>query len=189
VIAAHGRCNLSNNVETDAGFSKKGFESFRETAVEYCRLIDAVENLLEEELLRKVQPLLAALYAAAWRLPVVEPVGDEDEDICPDDYEVHASHARWQPVFELLKKQLGKHDRYWTVFSPYGEEETPHQGSLADDLADIYCDLQDGLERCAIHGVTDETLWELRQDFLIHWGAHATGAIRTIHDTLRQIEE
>jgi hypothetical protein len=57
--------------------------------------------------------------------------------------------------------------------------EAPVTGSLADDLADIYCDLWRGRELWA-QGQFGAAVWEWRFRFESHWGVHVTGALRAI---------
>ncbi len=78
---------------------------------------------------------------------------------------------------------------YGVVFDPHTiPPEEPVIGDLADDLADIYRDLKDGMNLwTAGHHVEAVCHW--RQHFGFHWGRHAADAIRALHVWLeREVE-
>jgi hypothetical protein len=52
-------------------------------------------------------------------------------------------------------------------------------GDLADDLMDIYCDLK-GLRYCD-DGHTFQAVFHWSFTFAVHWGRHATSALRALH--------
>ena len=69
---------------------------------------------------------------------------------------------------------------YRKVFDPYAEPiDSELVGDVIDDLGDIYRDLQRGLEHWR-NGRVAEALWEWRFNFQIHWGEHATSALRAL---------
>jgi hypothetical protein len=74
---------------------------------------------------------------------------------------------------------------YAEIFDPYEQPARPVTGHLADDIGDIYSDVARGLMLCD-RGQSDEALWEWGFNFRIHWGEHATGAIRALHAHLAQ---
>ena len=114
---------------------------FRGLAEEYVALIDGVEA--GEKLLAELASLLPRLYSSATELPDVRPEGD-DEPARESRFE------DWQLIGGRLDRLLGDHDLYWAVDPTGTAEQEPTAGSLSDDLADIYLDLNDGLE--APHG-------------------------------------
>lgn len=67
------------------------------------------------------------------------------------------------------------------VFDPTKDREAIY-GSLADDIADIYRDLKEGL---VLHhsglASPNDILWDWRLGFYSHWGKHSMDALRTIH--------
>ncbi|MBL8266663.1 MAG: DUF5063 domain-containing protein [Steroidobacter sp.] len=74
---------------------------------------------------------------------------------------------------------------YSEIFDPFERSPEPVTGHITDDIGDIYSDVARGLvlyER----GQHDEALWEWGFNLKIHWGAHATGAIRALHAYLAQ---
>lgn len=118
-----------------------------------------------EALLHPLQPaalavLLADIASSALRLP--------DVDVDPDAPE---------PPDVAARRVLGlPFDIYWVVLDPLGPlPEKIGAGSLADDLADIGCDLERGLVLYD-QGRARAACWEWRLGYYSHWGAHLAGA-------------
>jgi uncharacterized protein DUF5063 len=110
-------------------------------------------------------------------IPAVEPA----DDSAPSS---RLTHEEWSALFKALGEHLGPYALYWDVYDPTKlEPDDPVAGSLADDLADIYRDLQDGLRDWGHQDVDRRrnALWQWRFSFESHWGAHAVDAIRAIH--------
>jgi hypothetical protein len=116
---------------------------------------------------------VVALYAAALELPQ------------PWSEGVSARRA-FEP--ELTQRLAAVRERaqaiplqhYSEIFSPHVPQDEPVMGDLADDLVDIYRDLATGLH---LHhmGRIDDALWEWGFNFQVHWGEHASSAIRALH--------
>jgi hypothetical protein len=51
---------------------------------------------------------------------------------------------------------------------------------VADDLADIYRDIKNGLWLHENRHST-EAIWEWKHSFNTHWGRHAVGALHALH--------
>jgi hypothetical protein len=76
---------------------------------------------------------------------------------------------------------------YWEVFNPLETPpEEPVCGDLAEDIHDIYMDVGRGLVLFE-SGKVNEALWDWGYSFQIHWGEHATSAIRALHAFLREL--
>ena len=72
-------------------------------------------------------------------------------------------------------------EAYGEVFDPTViPPQTPVCGSLSDDIADIYRDVVTGLREYQA-GRRNAALREWGFLLQIHWGEHATGAIRALH--------
>jgi hypothetical protein len=160
---------------------------FRTVSARYIEVIRDRETYSASELLHRVHLLLPELYALGLALPVKpESAYDEEESVAPET-EVSkaaavAQHtARWNSLYIALGKQIGSRwNAYQEVFDPYAEPpEAPVTGSLADDLTDIFLDLEDG-EELWCRGNFDEAVWEWRFGFESHWGEHVSGALRAI---------
>jgi hypothetical protein len=76
--------------------------------------------------------------------------------------------------------KLGDHDLYSVVFDPSERDSAPVTGSLADDVADIYRDLQDGFAELRA-GRSANALWQWKFGFDRHWGKHAGEANYALH--------
>lgn len=140
-------------------------QRFFEVAERYCAW---AEGPASDSDLLTARKLLAELHLLAIELPNGE-CGKETEDV--------VSHESWRKVLDRFSEL--PLNLYWDVFDPL-KEEPPVVNSLADDLADIYRDLKEGV---ILYGQGDivEATWQWRFLFEIHWGAHLTGAQRAIH--------
>ena len=70
---------------------------------------------------------------------------------------------------------------YSEVFNPIPvPAEEPVVGDLADDIADIYGDIERGLKLLDV-GYKEHAVWEWVFRMQAHWGEHATSAIRVLH--------
>lgn len=75
---------------------------------------------------------------------------------------------------------------YSEIFSPLVlHPEEPVVGDLANDLVNIYHDVATGLSLYDA-GSIDDALWQWGFNFQIHWGEHASSAIRALHRYLAQ---
>lgn len=122
---------------------------------------------------------ILSLYQAALKLPqpwsdALSAVSAEPE--VPQD-EISLVNAR----VATLPFQF-----YWEAYNPF---EIPQPatvgGDLADDICDIYRDVASGVILYD-SGKIDEALWAWGFYFRIHWGEHATSAIRVLHCHLSQ---
>ncbi len=99
------------------------------------------------------------------------------EKLLPD----YHTTEEWSKLFHALQRKLGSWDVYWHVFDPIHDKEAITQ-CLADDLADIYCELHDYLLALADDARLEDAVWELRLGFESHWGRHLTNALNVIHE-------
>jgi hypothetical protein len=82
-------------------------------------------------------------------------------------------------LYSRLRKRLGERDSYWLEFDA-APEEMHMSGSLADDLTDIYFDLQHGLELLGEawpHRAAED--WQ--SSYRLHWGQHLVDAERHLY--------
>lgn len=114
---------------------------------------------------------ITELYLAALALPASaasENAPDIDVDI--DEWKTICANCARFPL-----------DYYGEIFDPLTmPPKEPVVGSIADDIADIYRDVVTGLRHYHA-GRTDEAVWQWTFLFQVHWGEHATGAIRALH--------
>jgi hypothetical protein len=114
---------------------------------------------------------VCAVYAAALAIPGADPDPTAPNQFV-DKNDCQAIYRR----FQLLPFQ-----NYGEVFDPtVVPPETPVVGDLADDLLDIYADLKAGLLYYDA-GHIPTAVYEWRFSWAIHWGRHATSALKAMH--------
>jgi hypothetical protein len=154
---------------------------FLGAARKYC---DALESPAHDcnACVERVLRALAALYAAAFGLPDVSLT--DDDRVVPDTFDLR--HEEWAAWWNRLGELLGNarfHWGYFDVTEPRSSQEQPVIHDLADDLADIYCDVQRGLRAwdANAEAYARHTVWDWRFPFRVHWGVHAASALRALH--------
>ena len=159
-------------------------EHFGAIAQKYCDVVDSASNLEKRELLAQVYEILPALIDAAIRLPLPNNIEDDSEEkVNEGSVQTHPTRMNgdsWHKLYGSLKERLGDADLYWMVFDAVKGTEAI-RGSLADDIADIYRDLKEGLA-FKNKGSLQDAIWEWHFGFDSHWGHHAIGALKAIHD-------
>jgi hypothetical protein len=163
---------------------------FGAVAERYCAIVDAAAAVDRNEFLLQLYRFLPVLIDQAIRLPRVEFNDDEEEDP-EEETRIRQVRARarmtdeeWGRLYNSLKERLGDWDLYWQVWDPTKDTEAI-RGSLADDIADIYRDLKEGICLGKEDQVPNrEATFEWRCGFYSHWGKHAIDALRTIHFVL-----
>ncbi|MCA8935287.1 MAG: DUF5063 domain-containing protein [Planctomycetales bacterium] len=137
---------------------------FRTVSVRFCKLVEDYAGADWTDFQSELRRSLAHLVAVAYALPLVEPSSTECHSI---------PLQRWQQLYGRLKERLEVQE-YWLVFSPLDHNDhEPVCADLADDLADIWRDLQSGL----LATDPDDAVWRWRFSFHSHWGSHATAAL------------
>jgi hypothetical protein len=165
-----------------------GVQAFVAVARQYRAAVDTRDADDPAAFLCGVHRLLAGLCYAAEGLPRM------DEVELPPGSEGLVTRADadglvevWRPLAEALEAELDEDAYYWEVSDPYGPGPAePADGSLADDLANVYMDLDDGLRRwdTADDALRRTIAWEWRFSYESHWGRHAIGAMGAIHALL-----
>jgi hypothetical protein len=164
-------------------------DRFSAVARLFCSVVDSASSLDKTELLTTLYPILPALISEAISLPDVS--RDDDDELQEKSKRGSLridglSEQEWGELYNFLKEKLGDWDLYHQVFDPTEDSEAI-LGSLADDMADIYRDLKNGLVFRETHqGLPDEdAIWTWRLLFYSHWGQHALDALLTIHFRLQ----
>lgn len=121
--------------------------------------------------------LLPRLHAAVFSVQVAEPVPasishepSSRELICGVDLD------RRFDLYSRLRLLLGDRDGYWLEFDRVGDGAAGMTGSLADDLTDIYCELESGLTLYVQSPESALAAWV--RGFHCHWGRHLVDAER-----------
>lgn len=147
-------------------------QRFAEVAAEFCAWCES-EPKGELEEARRVLRFLSLLYERALDLRELEDAADVEVDRVGD--------SAWNAVYTRFGALPFNY--YSSIFDPRsvltGKAE-PGTGDLADDLADIYRDLCEGLELVrGNHAAAAE--WQWCWSFRNHWGRHAASALHAIH--------
>jgi uncharacterized protein DUF5063 len=156
-------------------------ERYMNASRAFIAVVDGRRSMAPEVWVGRVHPALAELYAAALALPEVESVS-------PNQRNSRMSDDAWRELYHDMGAILGRWNYYWDIFDPYNESDRePVCGSLADDLADIYRDVSDGLpgEKTTTNvSLHSDVIWGWRFGFESHWAYHATGALRAINKAM-----
>lgn len=136
----------------------------------YCGLIEHNNDVVPDSWLPDLYILLPRLHSAVTGLTTFEgqdlPVPEVDLDTRFD-------------LYSRLRQQLGERDSYWLEFDA-SPEQMHMSGSLADDLTDIYFDLQHGLELLdAAWPQRAAQAWQ--STYQHHWGQHLVDAERHLY--------
>jgi hypothetical protein len=154
------------------------FGQFSAAASEFCRTVDSTSALDRVELLSRIYEILPRLIQQGVVLPALS---WSDSDSQKEIKHTRMREPEWGRLYELLKEKLGDWDLYWQVFDPTKDSEAI-RGSLADDIADIYRDVKEGLD---LHNpdlaLQQDVICSWRVLYYSHWGQHAINALYTIH--------
>jgi hypothetical protein len=152
-------------------------KQFSVTVRRFCKIVESAPTLEKNQLLVQIYQILPELIGQAIHLPDVELSDEED----PNRVDSRGFHEQWKELFDLLQEKLGDADLYWQLLDPTMDSKTG-AGLLADDLADIYGNLKEGLVLLeGPEGSPREAIWHWRLLFYSHWGQHAIDALRIIH--------
>lgn len=122
-------------------------EAFAASARRFVQFVENSESLGREAFVCEVQPLVLDVYTGAISLGGGYPVDEADPP-------ASMSTDEWWALFQRLQRQLADFD-------------SVVEGSLRDDIADIYRDLRDGLIPYDASR-SDEAVWNWRTDFESH---------------------
>jgi hypothetical protein len=146
-------------------------ESFAGIATEFCKWIEHPRSY-NSKALYELRYHLLRLHLEVLEVPILFSAEETVDSI---------GQTEWKRVRDQL--QGLPFNAYWKIFEPFKDGETPVYCELADDLADIYRDIKEGLILYD-QGKMDEAAWEWRFNFEIHWGKHLVGAQYAIHEYL-----
>ena len=160
---------------------ESAFREFSFVASQFCAVVESAPSLGRVELLSRIYEILPQLIHQGIVLPAVSPSDLDDRE---EIKRTRVKQEEWGQLYESLKEKLGDWNLYWQVFDPTKDSEAIH-GSLADDIADIYRDIKEGL------GVQDpglalqrDAVWSWRFGYYSHWGHHAINALFTAYALL-----
>lgn len=151
-------------------------EEFYNAAKRYCRWAEADPSDEKMEALT-ARSLLAELYVRALGLPDAYDYADSMNEATEDE-DAKARYEVWQQRFRRFGALPFNY--YSVCAAPFvvPTDETS-LADLADDLADIYGDLKDGINYYEA-GSIPNAVWEWQFNFTSHWGEHLTSALNAL---------
>ena len=153
-------------------------DRFGVIAKRFCSVVDSASSMDRTEFVAQIYRILPKVIDEAISIPEVE----------SSDSPRKKFSQQWDGLYNSLKEKLGDWNAYHQTFDPTQDTEAIF-GSLADDIADIYLDLQKGLAFIETSPVQPEdAIWTWRVLFYSHWGQHAMNALQTIHFRLQNAE-
>jgi hypothetical protein len=178
-----GKVAFDRPLQQPVGSEQPELKRLREEADRYCRLVESAEEWEPQPFIAALAESLAGLISASWQITEMFGTG-----YLPDP----PSREEWKARFAAIERAFGDawDGYYWTVDPTLPLSESvpkPSYVPVADDLADIWRDLkpcQLALEEgLPAHNVA--SYWY--SAFQIHWGRHATEALRAIQARLAEL--
>ena len=155
----------------------KDIVEFVTVGVEYCSLIERVNEIERGEFNLKLVRILPLLYLKATLLPAEE----IDE---ADDLEYFVTEEQYEYLRASVSKLLGEADDYLEVFeADMAYSETPLAASVSEGLADIYQDVRDFLEiyRLGNEELSQAAVCRCQRNFINYWGQKLVNVMRPLH--------
>ena len=148
---------------------------FLSIAQKFCLFIEEVHRYDKKEIYNSLHKALPLLYVKGSLLP----------DVYVEDFgmnEKYITAENWQDVFNELRQIFGNDDEYWFI-----ENDNPLndlvKGSISDNLTDIYQDMKDFviLYQKPMRDAKKIAVWEIKEQFMAHWGVRAVNLLKVIH--------
>ncbi|WP_101689820.1 DUF5063 domain-containing protein [Dysgonomonas massiliensis] len=158
-------------------FSKDTVE-FTTVAVQYCLLLETLEDTSKEDLTDKLTKMLPLLYLKATMIPETEMVEEDEQP------EVTVTEEDYNYMLAKLSNIFKEDDTYLEVFlEDMKYSETPIAASIAEDLTDIYQDLKNYItifERGIVENMND-ALFICNENYKSYWGQKLVNVLRALH--------
>jgi hypothetical protein len=161
-------------------YSKNVIE-FVTVANEYCSFVEAVDDFSRKDFLSRLQKLLPLIYLKAALLP------KPDSELPDEVSEKFVSEDDYNFILNKLTVKFGKFDAYQEIYdSSFQYSQIPIEGSIAENISDIYQDLKDFIlsYRIGTVEVMNDALKECRTNFEEYWGQRLVNGLRVIHNLL-----
>lgn len=168
---------MSKEVFSEAVYSKNVIE-FVTVANEYCSFVETVDHFTRKDFLSRIQKLFPLLYLKASLLPDPDPEMQEEAAerfVTEDDYNF---------ILHKLVAKLGEFDAYQEIYdSSLQYSYIPVEGSIAENITDVYQDLKDFIlcYRIGTVEVMNDALRECRTNYEQYWGQRLVNGLRAIH--------
>ncbi|MDO4461994.1 MAG: DUF5063 domain-containing protein [Bacteroidia bacterium] len=149
---------------------------FLTVAREYCLLVENCPKYTPADFKKVAARMLAYLYVRASVLP------ENGEELLDGDLMESVDEFEYQSVWSQISEKMGDDDSYIKVVDIRRDEEVA-QGSISEDMADIYQSLKNFVARCQmnIDDITNDAQVVVQREFADYWGASLTNALMALH--------
>jgi hypothetical protein len=168
---------VSKEVFSEVVYSKNVIE-FVTVANEYCSFVEAVDQFTRKDFLSRIQKLFPLLYLKASLLP------EPDPKLQDEIAEKFVSEEDYNFILNKLANKIGEYDAYQEIYdSSLQYSYIPVEGSIAENITDIYQDLKDFIlsYRIGTVEVMNDALRECRNNYEQYWGQRLVNGLRAIH--------
>lgn len=168
---------MSKEVFSEVVYSKNVIE-FVTVANEYCSFVETVDHFTRKDFLSRIQKLFPLLYLKASLLPEADPEMEDEVSekfVSEDDYNF---------ILNKLVAKFGEFDAYQEIYdSSLQYSYIPVEGSIGENITDIYQDLKDFIlnYRIGTVEVMNDALKECRNNYEQYWGQRLVNGLRAIH--------
>ena len=168
---------MQKEVFSEVVYSKNVIE-FVTVANEYCSFVEAVDDFSRKDFLSRIQKLFPLIYLKASLLP------EPDSELPDEVSEKFVSEDDYNFILNKLTVKLGEFDAYQEIYdSSFQYSQIPIEGSIAENITDIYQDLKDFIlcYRIGTIEVMNDALRECSTNFEEYWGQRLVNGLRAIH--------
>lgn len=168
---------MNKEIFSELVYSKNVIE-FVTVANELCSFIESAEHFSRKDFISKIQKIFPLLYLKASLLP------EPDREMSEEELEKFVSEEDYNYIHDKLIAKLGDADAYQEIYdSSLQYSYIPVEGSISENITDIYQDLKDFIlsYRIGTLDVMNDAYMECRNNFEQYWGQKLVNALRAIH--------
>jgi hypothetical protein len=186
VLSEVNKGHMKSDATSRIKKKSESIKAFAAEAIDFCAIIENRAKLNRTRFFQALYLEIPKLISSASTLP-------NDLEFKIIKRNKVEEQNEWKSLFNHLKKKFGNLDYYQEIFDPYEKIDLkPVFGSLSDDIADIYREIKPGTINWEKKSKTQKERiagnWHFF--FEIHWGEHATSALRALYFLLyRKIEK
>lgn len=174
----------TNNTYNGIIFSKNVVE-FVTVGVQYCSLLENMENTNQKEITDKLTKILPLLYLKANLLPEFEVEYEffSETFVKEEDYNF---------VLNQIYNTYKKDDSFLEVFADDMKySDTPISASIAENLTDIYQDVKNfiSIYELGVEESMAESLYGCIENFKLYWGQKLVNVLRALHWLKYSVED
>lgn len=150
---------------------------FVTVALEYCTMVENINNLNQFDFINKAVKILPLLYLKATLLPILE----SNDDIEPEQA---VTEVMYESIREKIANLLGEKDSFLETFhTDMQYSDTPIISFISENLADVYQDMGNfiSLFRQGNEDLMRESIVICQQNFKDFWGQQLLNALKALH--------